>query len=238
MYCKKQCKGRKIIMNDFRQTWSQFSCLQFIIMYIPLFKLEISYCQPKYSIWHSESKAAQRISAANYFLMIKLVLTIAICSSWFHMYLRLWISNLPRIRNVDCQLADSALREALTGMGKQLIGVGTWHEAASCSDICYCSGKDDLASSSLLWSFSQWFDSVFCTEHLLELTCFFWIQVGFLFLFCRWVTESDSYSILALWTLELSRDWEAYEEVLSSKTALSKDTKEEGKGERKRELKQ
>lgn len=70
-----------------------------------------------------------------------------------------------------------------------------------------------------------------CIQH-------FWnqhaITAGFkLFLsFCRWIRESDSQSTLAVWTLELSRDWEAYEEVLSVKTVLSKDTKEEGKGER------
>lgn len=70
-----------------------------------------------------------------------------------------------------------------------------------------------------------------CIQH-------FWnqhaITAGFkLFLsFCRWIRESDSQSTLAAWTLELSRDWEAYEEVLSGKTVLSKDTKEEGKRER------
>lgn len=159
------------------------------------------------------------------------------------MYLRHCISNLPHIRNVSCQLAGSALRKALTGMGKQLHTCGHITEVASCSDICYCSGKKwfgELFSTVKPACFSQWFDLVFCSEHLLELTCFFCFQVVFLsfFFFCRWTTESDSYSILALWTLELSRDWEAYEEVLSSKTALIKDTKEEGKGERKRELKQ
>lgn len=58
------------------------------------------------------------------------------------------------------------------------------------------------------------------------------LQVSSCFSFCRWITESDAQSILAVWTLELSRDREAYEEVLSDKTGLSKDTEEEGKGER------
>lgn len=196
---------------------------------------------------HSGSKAALGISADNYFLIIKYSVKIEGFSSCFHTE-HIWDFGFPIFLITEIGIASWLTNRAEGSSNRHgTVVTYVWAPHRKLLSLTSCIAlrwtvqrvlphhESSLLYSAVRYLVLHW--ALFgITMLFLLVSSYFFMCVCVLCVvfFSRWITESDSRSILALWTLELSRDWEAYEEVLSGKTVLSKDTKEEGKGERKR----